>query len=835
MKKYNIYNKKIMSKQNTNTNQSNSIGKIITFGSLNLFLTLRLEREDLTTNFNYLQSLEDLTFLTENEKLWERIELTSKNELFNTLLRMNRIKQNKNIISYLVLDKLNYKEEQSKFQKLLDYVLFENGFVVHSYEVCSCQISINLKLLYKKRMKKFVICGEEDYDQDEMAYNVEEEEEKKNEKENQNQSQEEGVMEPQPQEEGKKENEEEKKDDKTDKNEKKEEKNSKKGENNDNTKEEEEEEESENENVDPNDIGYFEKIPDEEVKFGDFKYIYINYKDFQQGGELSNQININQLYNYLGKLKKNGKIKIIMNFGENFRKKNIYKFLKISDIHIFRDRNELLGILKKRMTKEESKKEKESQQLLKLLKTQKIPKITKKLESKNTSMINMKDDNKTSRKGFNSSLNNDSFIKMGQTLNKSQSMKSIYAPKSLNGTFEKYKYKKGSLDKNNMHIYLREIIFMSKIKEKHPNYNDKLGIYLDQYKRIYIVQYKKSLFVPNVSEYNLNIYPKPNVHNKAETDKIDKILCNDKTKYNNILYSCIISCIIDDIDNYFMYYYYSHISILKVLALEKNKLPIPKDKKFYIVQIDKKELNKMEKEENTKQKENGFNNNHFQVKYKGNDSKYYPLMDKFLTSYMQSMVNIDILKNKNLINEKKKILYDPEYKDIYKLGNYNEDINDVKFAKFIMKETKNIKTKEKDYKKEFMSKKPEMKYHLPGINGIPEYAVYLSKNERKKLIMNKLPPIKQSKKPKRNIKNQKNKNEKKEENEKEEVIKLKNNNLEKVEKKEEKLNEAGNKFMVEQLDEEKEKEKEKEKKKKINTDKYKEIKFEKTQLESNNN
>ena len=194
-----------MSKQNMNTNQSNSIGKIITFGSLNLFLTLRLEREDLTTNFNYLQSLEDLTFLADNEKLWERIELTSKNELFNTLLRMNRIKQNKNIISYLVLDKLNYKEEQSKFQKLLDYVLFENGFVVHSYEVCSCQISINLKLLYKKRMKKFVICGEEDYDEDEMAYNAEEEEEKKNEKEKQSQNQEEGGEgESQPLEKGKK-------------------------------------------------------------------------------------------------------------------------------------------------------------------------------------------------------------------------------------------------------------------------------------------------------------------------------------------------------------------------------------------------------------------------------------------------------------------------------------------------------------------------------------------------------------------------------------------------------------------------------------------------------
>ena len=721
MKKYNIYNNKKMSKQNKNTNQNNSIGKIITFGSLNLFLTLRLEKEDLTKNFNYLQGLEDLSFITENEKLWERIELTSKNELFNTFLSMNRIKQNKNIISYLVLDKLNYNEEQSKFQKLLDYVLLENGFVVHSYEVCSCHISINLKLIYKKKMKKFVICGEEDYDEDEMAYNAEEE--KKGEDENKEEA---GAEDPLKEEKDR----EDEKENKTDRKEKKED------ERKNSNEEEEEESENEKANIDSNDIGYFDKIPDEEVKFGDFKYIYINYKDFKPGGEFSNQINLNQLYNFLEKLKKNGKIKIILNLDENPKKKCVLKFLKNSDIHIFRDRNELLNLLKKRMAKEEAKKEKENQQLLKLLRTQKIPKFSK--GSKNSSMVNLKQNNNTSRKGYNSSIYNES-KRFGQTLNKSQSMNNMNSSKALNGTFEKYRYIKGSLDKNNMYNYLREIIFMSKIKDKHPNYNDKLGIYLDQYKRIYLVKYKRTSFVPNVTEFNLNIYPKPNVHNKKEIDKIDQILSNDTIKYSNILYGCIISCIIDDTDNFFMYYYYSHISILKVLALEKNKLPIPKDKKFFIVQIDKKELNKMAKEETTKQKENSFNNNHFQVKYKGNDSQYYPLMDKFLTSYMQCMVNIDVLRSKNLINEKRKILYDPEYKNIYKLGNYNEDINDVKFAKFIMKETKNIKTKEKDYKKEFMSKKPEMKYHLPGINGIPEYVVYLSKNERKKMLMGKLP------------------------------------------------------------------------------------------------
>ena len=67
---------------------------------------------------------------------------------------------------------------------------------------------------------------------------------------------------------------------------------------------------------------------------------------------------MHQLYNFLEKLKKSGKIKIIFNFGENVRKKNLMKFLKISDMHIFRDKNELLNILKKRMANEEKKREK---------------------------------------------------------------------------------------------------------------------------------------------------------------------------------------------------------------------------------------------------------------------------------------------------------------------------------------------------------------------------------------------------------------------------------------------------------------------------------------------
>ena len=784
-----------MSNNSTEIKNSN-IGKIITFGSLNLFLTLKLEKEDLkSTSFNLLQTLEDLSFITSNKKLWERIELTSKNELINTVFTMNKIKQNKNIISYIVLDKLNYNEEQSKFQELLDSVLLDNGLVICSYEICKCKVSINLKLLYKKRMKKFVIYGEEDYE--------EEEETKVNEGEN-------------PHIEGEVEEKKEEKKEKQNENENKEQ-NDILANNDDNEKNQKEDDD---ENVDINDIGLFEKIP-EEVKFQEFKYLYVYYKDFISGGDLWGKFKLYQVYNFLLKLKKNTNMKIVFNFCDNYieNEKYLYKFIKLSDIHLFRDRNKLLDILKKRKTREEEIKEKETERIKNLLRTQKMPRM-RKISDSNNSFIKQNELFYSSREGLNSSMNS-SFKK---TLNKSQSSENIYFPKSLNLKFNKYK--NGSIDKNNIFNYLREIIYISNIKENHPNYNDKLGIYLDEYKKLYIVKYKKASFLPSLTEYNLNIYPKPNVHNLIEIKEINNLLEKDNNKYTTIIYGCILSCILDECDNYFMYYYYSRVSILKILALKKNKMSIPKDKSFYIVQINKKELNKMMKEENTKQKENGFNNNHFQMKYKGNDSKYYPLMDKFLTSYMQCVVNIDTLKSKNLINEKKKILYDPEYKDIFKYTNYGAiDISNKKLATFIMKEnlSKNLNSKEKDYKKEFMCKKPEMKYHLPGINGIPEYIVYLSKEDRKKILNNRLPPLKN---PKKNLKNESKKEKKDEINE---VVFIQNN-LAQNTTKEEKLYEASNKIENQKVEEDADKEKNA----KINTDKYKEIKFENTQLEANN-
>ena len=782
----------MLNKSQESKNQN--IGKIIAFGSLHLLLTLRLEKEDLKSiNFNYLENLEDLSFLINDAKLWEKIELTSNNELISTLLKANSIKQDKNIISYIVLDKISYNEEQSKFQKLLDYILLGYGFEIYSYEVCKCKININLKLLYKNRIKKFIIYG--DY------YEGEENEENKEKGENEGENNEENK----------------------DENPKKAEKETKKKENNDKGTNQEKEE-------DINDIGLFEKIPEEEVKFEDFNYIYIHFKDFNLG-EFSSEFKLNQIYNFLIKLKKKSKIKIIFNFCENFgeNEKYLINFLKISDIHIFRNKNEILNILKKRKEKEEIKREKDKEKIKQLIKIQNLKKIKikkiHKMDSNNSSMTNLNNSlYYSSREGLNSS--NDTSIQ--KSFHKNQSLKNIIYPKSLNETFDKNK--KLSLNKNNIYNYLKQTLYSVNFKEKHPNYNNKLGIYLDEFKKIYIVKYNKESFTPDLTEYDLNIYPKSNVHNLKEINKIKNMLMKEINKYTIILYGCILRTILDGI-NYYFIYYYSHISILKLLALKKNNMPMPNDKSFYLVQINKADFDKMINEENKKKKENGFNNNYFQKKYKSNDNKYYPLMDKFLTSFMQSVVNIDVLKNRNLINKNKKILYEPEYKDIAKFVNYSpNDMSNQKFFNFILEEnlSKNLKSKEKDYKKEFLLKKKEMKYYLPGSNGVPEYIVYLNKNERKKILNGKLPPLKSLRK-----ESQKEKKDLKEKKTTDKEIILKHNFVVHDEKREEKSYEAVNKPIV--LEEKLENEdKNKDKEKKVNIDKYKEIIFQKTPSEINN-
>ena len=73
-----------------------NIGKIITLGGLELSLNLKLDKRDiqaLNIDLRNIKSLQDLLFLIDNENIWEKIYLSTKNELINTLFHMNRVKK----------------------------------------------------------------------------------------------------------------------------------------------------------------------------------------------------------------------------------------------------------------------------------------------------------------------------------------------------------------------------------------------------------------------------------------------------------------------------------------------------------------------------------------------------------------------------------------------------------------------------------------------------------------------------------------------------------------------------------------------------------------------
>ena len=657
-----------------------NIGKLITFGSMNLSLTFKIKESDilsLNIDFKKINNLNDLYFITENEQLWERIELSSENELLNTLFYMNRIKRIKSIVAYLIYNKIECNEEQIKFQRLLDCILLSNGIVMYSYEIFKCNVNIYFNIVYRNFTKKIIL-----YEKNFYYPN--------NDKSN-NDSIEIQIKE-----------------------------------------EKEIEEESTLDEEGKVDLGLFNKIPEEHINFNDFKYFYINIGDYIKGGEFHEIFKLREFYNFLKHIKKISKIKIIINFGENLKNigKYLIKFIEVSDIHIFRNKEELIDTLMKKKKIVNIRIQKNKQKINDIIKAQKKYQIKKiktniiRNEGNDFSIINKslsklyKDPIENKISGFNSSRISE---------NKSMSLKNILLTKSINISLNFRK--KAFFQKNDIFNYIRDLIYNKKEKACQLTQRDKLGIYLDSFKKIYIVNYKKMKLKPDIIEYDLNLYPKPNIHNISDLLNIKNILYSNYTFLSCIIYSCILCRILDDLpkekENYYLIYLYIRISILKILSTIKNGMQIPNDKKFYVIELKKEELSKIISNEKAKKKENGFNMNYFnsegkeKIEEKEMKENSHVPTDVFGTLYIQDFKNNDFLKTKSPI--------------------YSYKTNNKLFTKFI--KDNNIKTRKINLKKDFLAKRKNVGFSFR-FNGLPELSVYLSKEERKKIIKNKLPPLK---------------------------------------------------------------------------------------------
>jgi hypothetical protein len=165
---------------------------------------------------------------------------------------------------------------------------------------------------------------------------------------------------------------------------------------------------------------------------------------------------------------------------------------------------------------------------------------------------------------------NDYYLKRLEN-NVNQSLKNIILAKSQSLSVDNKK--RVLIDKTNMFNYVHKILFSPKLNLSQEYLKNKLGIYLDDFKKIYIADYKRTKPRPDIIEYDFNIYPKSNVHKLKEIEILREILYSRYSMFSYIIYGCILSTILDDIikgkESYYLFYFYIRVSVLKILSLLK--------------------------------------------------------------------------------------------------------------------------------------------------------------------------------------------------------------------------------------------------------------------------
>ena len=727
-------------------------GELIAFGNLNLILTLNLDENDLSkykVNWNDINSLKDLKFIRKHHHFWKRVELSSNNETMKLLLNINKTSPKLIYIGYVVLKKIIFKGEQNDFKKHLHYVLKKRGLFIKSCDICDCSINVQLILKYQKDEKAFPLVEES------KCKNIEIKNKKKYEEDKEDNTN----------------TEKEKEKDNTSKLNDEEEKNSKS--NNTNNSE------YNNPfigilkngiNCGDFDFIYFNfndyisgefkgKIKLENLfeYFQDIKIrtntkIILNFeenieifrdknreeifKDLLSITDFFIFYNMNKLYEVLKELKENEDQEII---DESFRIQCFKYQKKILDRKKIKEKEETWAKNYKKFI-ENSREKKISlinpKSLKKYINNKPINKIyiTQEYTYNNETtdindIINSTENNNNLETVENTIMNPNNQIKT-ETFDNGNESKNLINQKSKSETvrysnlFPIKPSKPKPLNKTEMFNYFKNSLFDHNPQKK-PS--DKILLVLDEFNKIYIIKCIKYFSKPIVMDCDLKLYPQMNIRNMKDILNYKKFIRSKFNEYISIFIGALLGILVSKGDgaykegNLFISYLIAINIIKKIAELQRFDLPLPKNKEFFYPSLSKEEIDKMLSDIDKRKKENGF-------VLDGNDKKikklkvYNPLLDKNLSSYLNSKNNKIILKSNGVIGKDGKILYDPTYRDT--LG-FNTMRNKNKISNFL------FNSDSKRSNKNFKSLANETNKLMVGFrNKSPGYSVYIKKNKK---------------------------------------------------------------------------------------------------------
>ena len=671
--------------------KENSISSLLSYGEVNLTLTLDLQTdimERFSLNWNNMKSLSELTFLKENRSLWKKIKLSSTNKTMNLLLQLNKIQKQKTKIKHISFKKLNFDDIQSEYLDLFNNVTNLNGLYIDSYNICKNDISIQLRIRYNKKRRVFVLCGKRtplDDDTDEDDLNTKEDDNILLEEGATKMKDEEPIIdEPEP------------------------------------------EEESSDEDDKQNKLI---KLSEEFYNPDQADFIYFCYDDYNSGKY--KKISMDDLYEYFIYLKKNHKCRIILNLELEMEDSEEFRdLLSVTDISIFYDKNNLFNILKKLKSEEDKiKKEQESFRHFydERLKQQEIGEYFKD-QTKRNNLVNEADKSNNDINTKNSKEKEEEeeekrFYKTYYSVDKKNNLKPIKSKNKVSKSLYKIDmfnyYKTGICDK-------------APIKIK----TDKIIIVVDELAKVFFVEFNYNLQKPLVLDFDLQLYQKINVHNIQTVQEYKTLIKNNFDAYIFLFISYLLSSLVSmggggdssmEETSLFTGYYGGCKILKKIIDLEKNEDKPPKDINFYYPEIDKDEINELIEHAAKKKKEYNFIldcNNRNEIKLK----LYNPLLDKFIYSYVYSSQQKNFLKTNGFINHTGKLLYDPVYRDST-ANNKNEkkvkDEEDLYKTCHDFKLKNNYKMKEKECLDRYKNINEKQNKYLVGYKkSKPEYDIY---------------------------------------------------------------------------------------------------------------
>ena len=699
-------------KQSREITVVNTMGNLLSYGSINLTLTLELFENDFIQNdieWKKLKNLSNLQFLKENNSLWERIQLSSTEKNMQLLLHMNRVLKEKIKIKHICFRKMKFKQSQKEFEEFLKNIINLNGLYFESYSLCRCELSIQLRLRYNGKRRLFVLCGDrspldDDGDEDNSFDNREEDNEILGEGADYEQYQEE------------------------------------------NDNEQEEEVYEINEKKDDEEYNPFINMPKDINNFNDFYFIYFNYFDYIDG-IFNGNITIEQLYKYIIFLKKNSKARIILNMTKEIsdNSEQIRDLLSVCSITIFYDKNKLFQLLNK-LRYEEDKIKKEEEHFRhyyeKKLKDKEIDNFLRNEERREKIIENLKNKNDTSE---NNQLDDEkSYYTYNKTMSRTfYSMKTSKSRKKQKQKKEKEEEKMIIIKNNKYFPPLSKVdifnYYKTGIYDKDPlkSREEKIIIVLDDFYKVYIVQFNYNLEKPFVLDFDLNLYPQINVHNINEIQDYKEFIKENFERYIIIFIGYLLSSLsqgggggnINEEETSLFKGYYGACKVLRnIIGFEKYGMNLPKEDYFYYPNLNKYEVEALIEHANQKKKEYKFIldcNNKNVIKLK----LYNPLLDKHVFSYLKKNTNKDILKIKGFINNKGKLLYDPVYREsliVNKNEKYIKDEKELYKTCHDFKTKNNFKMKENECLDRYKNKNEKLNKFVIGFKQKrPEYEIYL--------------------------------------------------------------------------------------------------------------